>query len=860
MLRAFFTLRGRISRGTFTWMLAAVVLVFVSLHLLADSVAGPRASFLLLPPLYWAVLALSVRRYHDAGFSGLRLTWVLLPVIGLAGVLLELFFRSGTDGENRYGPKPRYHGLRHHEVPSQGNVVDDVTRLNPVEVVAVVVPKTVEDVQVALRQSQGPVSVGGGRFSMGGQTASPGSIHLDMRRLNRIVRIDVTARRVTMQAGARWCDVQRAIDPMDLSVKTMQTYANFTVGGSVSVNCHGRYVGLGPLILSVRALTVVLADGERVHCSREKRPELFFGVVGGYGALGVIVEVDLDLDDNTRVQRASSRMEAEAYLPFFKQNVRTSKDAVFHNADLYPPHFSRLRAVTWTKTDAFVTKPARLMRVEPSHLVYRYLFWAVSETPLGKWRREHLHEPLFYLGDTVHWRNYEAGYDVAELEPASRKHKTFVLQEYFVPVEQFDAFREAMTAVFQRYDVNVVNVSVRHAIADDGSLLAWADTEVFAFVVYYKQGVDAVATNKVAIWTRRLIDAALACGGRYYLPYQVHATDEQFHRCYPRAQELFALKRSHDPAFRFRNRLWDTYYAPTVEPTPAPLPEGAIARVFHDTVWRDRFYEFLRTVYRIYPEDAFHQLIVACVDAHADDGADDERVYRSLVQRLPEIRSALDPLRYALPALAVQKQEMARQTLALLGERHTIDGFVSIGSTGRYASALAKHVSFSGTRYFVRDVAPTTAPPDIAERGGLRQLGPFFPLGNYEPLPEAIPNESVDVVACYIGLHHAPREHLDAFVASIRRVLRVGGVFILRDHDVTTEAMDDFVSVVHTIFNAGLLAPWETNADELRFFWPVEEASAYLEARGFEDQGDRLRQPYDPTENVLMAFTKRGDT
>ena len=99
---------------------------------------------------------------------------------------------------------------------------------------------------------------------------------------------------------------------------------------------------------------------------------------------------------------------------------------------------------------------------------------------------------------------------------------------------------------------------------------------------------------------------------------------------------------------------------------------------------------------------------------------------------------------------------------------------------------------------------------------------------------------------------------LEGFVASIRRVLRPGGVFVLRDHDVRDPGMDDFVAVVHTVFGAGLGEPWEVNAAELRFFWPVDEAVAYLEARGFKDGGLRLLQPHDPTDNVLMAFTKEA--
>jgi hypothetical protein len=104
-----------------------------------------------------------------------------------------------------------------------------------------------------------------------------------------------------------------------------------------------------------------------------------------------------------------------------------------------------------------------------------------------------------------------------------------------------------------------VNVSIRHADEDPGSLLAWARTEVFAFVIYYKQGTDMAAQAAVGSWSRELIDAVLDVGGTYYLPYQLHATEEQFTRAYPRAGECLALKQRLDPANKFRNRLVDKY-------------------------------------------------------------------------------------------------------------------------------------------------------------------------------------------------------------------------------------------------------------------------------------------------------------
>jgi hypothetical protein len=181
----------------------------------------------------------------------------------------------------------------------------------------------------------------------------------------------------------------------------------------------------------------------------------------------------------------------------------------------------------------------------------------------------------FYLRRVVHWRNYEAGYDMAELEPSSRERKTYVLQEYFVPVSKFGEFVPKMAEILGRHQVNVLNVSVRHAIADPGSSLAWARTEVFAFVLYSKQGVHPVDRERVAVWTRELIDAALSLGSAYYLPYQAHATAEQFHRAYPRARDLFELTRRIDPAFRLRNVIWDTY---TLRRSSRPRPRPSRAR------------------------------------------------------------------------------------------------------------------------------------------------------------------------------------------------------------------------------------------------------------------------------------------
>ena len=255
-------------------------------------------------------------------------------------------------------------------------------------------------------------------------------------------------------------------------------------------------------------------------------------------------------------------MPIASYKDFFFKSIRGSKATVFHNADIYPDAYDTVHAVSYVSTDKPVTVPERMIPKERTYGLDRFVYWIISEWPFGKEFRQYVVDPILFRGQSVRWRNYEASYDVAELEPASREDSTYVLQEYFIPVERFDEFVPKMRQVLHKHAVNVINVSIRHAHPDPGALLAWARGEVFAFVLYHKQGTDAESRRNVGVWTREMIDALLSVGGSYYLPYQPHATDAQFLRAYPRAPEFFALKKRLDPENRFRNKLWDKYYGP----------------------------------------------------------------------------------------------------------------------------------------------------------------------------------------------------------------------------------------------------------------------------------------------------------
>jgi FAD/FMN-containing dehydrogenase len=468
--------------------------------------------------------------------------------------------------------------------------IDEVTRLYPVTMARVVSPRTVEDISNAVRTSAGPISIGGGRYSMGGQTATPDGLQIDMRNFSGVVAFDPRAHTITIHSGTRWRDVQQVIDSAGLAVKIMQTYNTFTVGGALSVNAHGRYIGQGPLVRSVRAITLVLADGRVVTATPAENSDLFFGAIGGYGALGVIADVTLDLAVDSRVRREDRKMPVSSYARYFRSHVRNDTTVTFHNADMYPPAYENIHVVSYRQTREPLTITDHLLPKNQAAWSHRTAYSMITSGLGGYWFREHVIDPVIFRGNPVTWRNYEASYDVSELEPASREKETYVLQEYFVPADSFDVFVPRMRAILRAHHVNAVNVSVRHALPDPGTMLAWAPTEVFAFVLYYRQRTDPAARSEVGKWTRKLIDAAIRSGGRYYLPYQPVATRTQFARAYQRSPELFALKRRVDPTNKFTNTLWDLYEpapdgsAPGVDASRMPAVLPAEARIVLDTL------------------------------------------------------------------------------------------------------------------------------------------------------------------------------------------------------------------------------------------------------------------------------------
>lgn len=281
--------------------------------------------------------------------------------------------------------------------------------------------------------------------------------------------------------------------------------------------------------------------------------------------------------------------------------------------------------------------------------------------------------------------------------------------------------------------------------------------------------------------------------------------------------------------------------------------ESNFKKIYTDSNLKNKFYNFLKNVFNLYPEEKLHNLISQNTLAKNTD----QEIYKASQAKLEEIKPILSVFNYELPALFKQKDEMAREALVLLGEGSTYNGYLEIGSSGRYLDYLEEKISIKGERYYADGKEPGYSVTEMVDRGQIKIGAEYIPIADYRTeYSKIIPNGSLDLVTIYIGFHHCPLDLRVPFISSIRDTMRVGGKLILRDHDCNTEEQKTMVALAHDVFNMGTNESWEYNSREIRNFYSLAFICDFVEKIGLRFEKKTLFQEGDPTKNALMLFTK----
>lgn len=411
------------------------------------------------------------------------------------------------------------------------------------------------------------VSISGARHSMGGQTLAPEGIVIDMQPLNH-TRFDEQSGLLTVGAGARWRDVIPYLDHLGRAVRVMQSDNDFSVGGSLSVNCHGWQHNSPPIASTVESLRLLRADGSVITCSPTENTELFHLVLGGYGLFGIILEARLQTVANEFYQDQRTRVAPADYAATYHNLTGHGEVGMAYGRISIAPHsFLREATITVLRRQESQGAIRDTLSNDTPNWLKRAVVRGEVGSDYGKNLRWFLEKHIGESGNLVRTRNQVMN-EPSEWFLNRNPADTEILQEYFIPGDQLAGFIEDARGVFQQHQPDLLNITVRNVLKDDVAFLSYAHEEVFGLVMLFHLPITAAADGRLKALDQALVETALAHRGTYYLPYRPHATRAQFLRAYPQAGRFFELKRQYDPGEIFQNQFYRNYGPPGDWPAP----------------------------------------------------------------------------------------------------------------------------------------------------------------------------------------------------------------------------------------------------------------------------------------------------
>jgi FAD/FMN-containing dehydrogenase len=343
-----------------------------------------------------------------------------------------------------------------------GGYINDASHLNKTAVYGIVKVTSVEDIQYAVqfaRDHKLKVTAAGSRHSMGGHTFVKDGLVLDMRGFNQ-VRLDKEHKILNVQSGATWKQLQLFLDPQGLSVKAMQSINIFTVGGTLSVNAHGIAHHPGQVAPTVRSFRILESNGEIKNCSPAENSELFRHALGGYGLMGIILDVDLDVVENEMYIWKTHYMDYKDFAAYYQRNVDGNPGIglAYGRLSMSPATFLSETAMH-TYEKAHTEVPVVPLKLPGYVWLDRFIINFSKTGDFGRrvrWTMEKYGEPRVHNclsrneamsreeGCFVS-RNQEMYDSMDYLE--NRLKDTDILQEYFIPREKMEQFVDGLRSI-----------------------------------------------------------------------------------------------------------------------------------------------------------------------------------------------------------------------------------------------------------------------------------------------------------------------------------------------------------------------------------------------------------------------------
>ncbi len=312
---------------------------------------------------------------------------------------------------------------------------------------------------------------------------------------------------------------------------------------------------------SVNYIKIVTAAGKEILCDKTQNTDLFSAVIGGYGLLGIITEVNLLTTQNSIFSFSLIPIQTDALIAMLEALSKKPENRLLEaHFSIDVDHFLTESLIFKYAEAKSSAKPKDELDGENSIWLRKVIFQASRTSNFGKllrWQMEKYISPL--IEPKTVSRNTSMAVPVRFLQNPE-PHTTDILQEYFVPTEQANNFLERYKKLVKKYKINLLNVTVRKVNKDINALVSYAQKDMYGFVVYYKVQQNSIDIQTLNAFTRELIAYLISIKATYYLCYGSYYSQSQLTTMYPEIRKLFALKAQQDPHKLFTSVWYEKYH------------------------------------------------------------------------------------------------------------------------------------------------------------------------------------------------------------------------------------------------------------------------------------------------------------
>jgi xylitol oxidase len=124
-----------------------------------------------------------------------------------------------------------------------------------------------------------------------------------LRELPQVIEVDSARSVVRVSGGLRYGDLAQSLHAKGFALHNLASLPHISIAGAIATGTHGSGVTNGSLSTEVRALDLVLADGDIRRLTREDLEDTFNAAVVGLGLLGIVSTLELDIEPTYQISQ-----------------------------------------------------------------------------------------------------------------------------------------------------------------------------------------------------------------------------------------------------------------------------------------------------------------------------------------------------------------------------------------------------------------------------------------------------------------------------------------------------------------------------------------------------------------------------